>query len=465
VELCSDRACDDVIAQVQVAEDEQRANPEAELPMGTVFWRVRGSGTVSAVWQLNVGLGSPVDTSWGTFPDFNGDGFGDVAVGTSNGTVYVYYGSKTGLADTPTELSIEGGAVFAFGWLMASAGDVNGDGFGDLLVGAAKLPDGGDGSKLYLYGGGSDGIVAEPFSVIDHDELLHNGDPQYPGKGSVLRGGADINQDGYGDFVVTAPAPPNMSSAVAVFLGGSENVMRTKPVQAPSGSAEFGRSIAFCDLGGDGLADLVVGAPGTPATPVAVYEGTGVGFQLSQQLPADEGFGKTVACGDYAHDGYPDVVAAWPNSGARGYEDGDIWLYGSNGILATTGVSLPNQGTGSYVESGRLMATVGDMNADGIHELVVGEYAGSGGRIFFKPGSNKVSDTVGLATTNISGNAFSSADINGDGLADLVVGSGSNGRVSVVLGSKISRVVTPTMIQVEAPEGALDFGQTLAAAL
>lgn len=469
VEFCADRACNEVVSSVGVAEDEQQAVPSADLPQGAVFWRVKGSGVASLVWQFNVGAGTPVDTSWGTLPDFNGDGFGDVAVGTSSGTVYVYYGAKTGLAEEPTPLTIAGGAAFAFGWLMASAGDVNGDGFTDLLVGAAKLPAGGSGSKLYVFAGGADGVGTEPFATIDFAGLLHGGDPQYPGEGSAMRGGADLNRDGYADFVVTTPATGNSVGDITTFFGSAKGVTKGTTIIGPGATAGFGRSLAFCDVDGDGPVDLLVGAPDAKdgqaeAAPVVVLNGTGSGLQLGAQLTAAAGFGATVACGDYGHDGFPEVVTAWPASDTRAYEDGDAWLFPNAGVLSKTGASLPGQASGSYMQSGQFMATIGDMNGDGIQELGLTQYSGRGMRVFFKPGSSKVTDTVALdGMDDTQAIAFTSSDVNGDGLVDLI--SGSLTSLEVFLGSKASRIVTPTMLRIDAPAGAEAFGQSFASSL
>jgi hypothetical protein len=460
VEFCADRACHDVVDRVEVAQDEQQAVPGTDLPQGGIFWRVRGSGVASAVWQLNVGLGTPVDTSWGTLPDFNGDGFGDFAAGTANGTVYVYYGAKVGLAGAPTPLTLVDGAAFAFGWLMASAGDVNGDGFTDLLVGAARLS-GGDG-KLFVYAGSADGIVAEPFATLDF-ALQHGGTP--PGKGSAMRGGADLNRDGYADFVVTTPA---YGGAITTFFGAATGVTKGTTISGPSDAENFGRSLAFCDLDADGPTDLLVGAPdqgvNDEATAVVVLNGNGSGLQLGFQLMAATGFGATVACGDYGHDGFPEVVTAWPTSSTRASRSGDAWLFPNAGELSTTGASLPGQATDRDAESGQTMATIGDMNGDGIQELGLTQDSGKGMRVFFNPGSSKVADTVALdGAVDTQAVAFTSSDVNGDGLVDLVAGSLTS--VEVFFGSKARRIVTPSTLRIDAPTGATAFGQSFASSL
>jgi hypothetical protein len=469
VEFCEDRECANVVAEVQVAANEQEAASEQDLPPGVVFWRVRGSGVVSLTWHFHVGQGTPVDSSWGTLPDFNGDGFGDVAVGTSNGTVYAYYGSADGIAGEPTPLSVAGGAGFTFGGLLASGGDVNGDGYTDLLVSL----DGATQDEIWVYAGGENGIDDEPIAKVEVGGLTVIEDPRNWGLGSALRGGGDLNRDGYADFLVGSPESGNSPGSVTPFFGGRAGVSAGAAFYAPGAPAGLGGALAFCDVDGDGATEVIAGAPdamdGSEPAPVLVLGGSGSSLIAVDQLQAAAGFGATVACGDFEYDGFPEVTAAWPSSGERGYEDGDIWLFPNVGALAGTGASLPNQASGSYVQSGQVMVPLGDMNGDGIWELGVTQYSGRGMRVFFAPGSTRVADVVALSGANdTEAIAITSSDVNGDGLADLLASSpdhSSGPRVEIFLGSKVSRIVTPTALYIEAPEGAEGFGLSLSASL
>ncbi|HEY8945948.1 MAG TPA: VCBS repeat-containing protein, partial [Polyangiaceae bacterium] len=144
VELCSTRACESIVETVAVGADGLSAKPSMPLEPGVVFWRARSGQRISAVWQFTVGADTPTDTWWGTIPDFNGDGYVDVAVGTLSDVVYVYYGSDEGLlAETPTVIESPDPSEFVFGHALASAGDVNGDGFADLVVGSREGSDAG----------------------------------------------------------------------------------------------------------------------------------------------------------------------------------------------------------------------------------------------------------------------------------------------------------------------------------
>jgi hypothetical protein len=157
VQICADRACRTVVSSFS-AKGTSGA-PASPLAPGLYFWRVSGrEGTFandswSPVWQFTVPVrDATVNTSWGTTFDCNGDGFADVVIGTriidqtinSPGGAYVYLGSAAGLSTSPAVLR---NPVEYYGAQVASAGDINGDGFADLVVG---VPDGNSGSGVVL---------------------------------------------------------------------------------------------------------------------------------------------------------------------------------------------------------------------------------------------------------------------------------------------------------------------------
>jgi hypothetical protein len=169
VDLCRTRGCGvgDTVSTTDVAGTSFQ--PPADLAPGVWFWRLRGraggaSGMCSGLtWEFTVGARSAaVSTSYGAVMDVDGDGRADVLAGApldldGAGSVYVYRSGAGGLAAAPQVLSgaDPGGH---FGAAVASAGDVNGDGYGDALVGANWAA--GRAGRMYLFLGGPTGLLA-----------------------------------------------------------------------------------------------------------------------------------------------------------------------------------------------------------------------------------------------------------------------------------------------------------------
>ena len=176
-------------------------NPTVDLPPGVVFWRARGrvgsaAGTIhSPVWSFFVGARSaPVDTSWGTAFDPDGDGRSDLAVGVpsrqmSTGRVLIYPSTGAGYAATPS-VTLDGrdGINAVYGHAVASAGDVDGDGYVDLAVGAYRASSGI--GRVYLYAGSAGGLGSTPASTLSGRD---GADGAF---GVAVAGVGDVNGDG-----------------------------------------------------------------------------------------------------------------------------------------------------------------------------------------------------------------------------------------------------------------------------
>src|SRR6185503_16003437 len=143
--------------------------------------------------------------------------------------------------------------------VVSTAGDVNGDGYSDVMVGAPNDDTyGNDSGRAYLYLGGPGGPSATPtrtFHGTQDGELF----------GEALAGGGDINGDGFSDIVISAPvyaSPTPASGRIAIYYGNSVDVGAVPQDVQSSNGIQFGTRLAMMpDANGDGYADVAVSAP------------------------------------------------------------------------------------------------------------------------------------------------------------------------------------------------------------
>lgn len=267
--------------------------------------------------------------------DLNGDGFDDVALFDGDSKVHAYYGSPSGFRPEPdwTARSEQPGSDF--GARVSAAGDVNGDGWDDLLISAPKfsgklLRSG----KVYLYLGSASGLRPAPDWSAEYDQPITPGldDPHEQQFGFDLSGAGDVNGDGYNDILVGARFAErgDRNEGLALLFLGS----RTGPGPHPDWVAEsnqphslFGYGVACAhDLNGDGFEDVIIGAPqlndgqlGEGA--VVAYHGSANGLGRSpvwsmESDHSNEQFGWPISsAGDINGDGYADVLLVGKNYG------------------------------------------------------------------------------------------------------------------------------------------------------
>jgi hypothetical protein len=294
-----------------------------------------------------------------TAGDLNGDGYADLVVGAYYAKkTFVYYGGPSFDGTSDVNIIDHTGET-NFGLAIGTAGDLNGDGYADLVVGASGA------GKAFIYYGGPlfDGI--SDLNITDHTSELN-----YP---ISLATAGDLNGDGYADLVMGA----TFSKKAYVYYGGpSFDGMSDVNITDHTSESSFGWSLATAgDLNNDGYADLVIGA--VDAEKCFVYFG-GPAFDSTSDLSitdhtSEETFGYSLAtAGDLNNDGYADLVV-----GARNADEAFVY-YGGPSFDGMSDVSITDhRGENSYVYNyisyfGEALATASDLNGDAYADLVVG---------------------------------------------------------------------------------------------
>jgi hypothetical protein len=313
----------------------------------------------------------------------NGDGYSDVIVGAYGNTsyagkAYLYLGGPSGLSAAAWTASGQAAGDY-FGHSVAAAGDVNGDGYSDVIIGACYANS--YAGKAYLYLGGPSGLTAASAWVA-------SGEATGNFFGVSVAPAGDVNGDGYSDVVVGANAYANYAGKAYLYLGGPSGLSAADAWTASGEtvSSQFGYSVGTAgDVNGDGYSDVIVGAysyhPGSTTGKAYLYLGGPSGLSAAAAWTAwgeDESnyFGYSIAAaGDVNGDGYSDViVGAYGNTGFTGR----AYLY----LGGLSGLSSPSAWTASGEaetnDFGCSVATAGDVNGDGYSDVIVGALGNNG---------------------------------------------------------------------------------------
>ncbi|NBB16180.1 hypothetical protein GVN21_12505 [Caulobacter sp. SLTY] len=364
------------------------------------------SGTVTVLYgkgsgfgaQVNVSLGQPVTggivltgltPNWSSAValssagDVNNDGFDDMIVGVANyNAAFVVFGGASlppsidlSNLDGTNGFMVTGGA-FA-GTSVARAGDVNGDGFDDVIFGApyAGAPYGGEAYVIYGKASGFD-------ASLDTADLDGPNGFTIRGGGSIVRAGqdvelaGDINGDGFDDLIVSDhrfAGYPGHGQVFVIFgqAGGFDADINLSALDGTNGfrlAGDGGRALGFRvtagDINGDGLADLIaLGWNGVHDSEVNVLFGRSTGFSASETLAGGAGFEivdggspgawPAVTTMDLNGDGLSDLIYGLPHQGAYGPQQGVVFVVwgrafrtGANGGTTMAGTAFDDGLTG-----------------------------------------------------------------------------------------------------------------------
>ncbi len=389
--------------------------------------------------------------------DLNCDGYADIAVGSSKythtvdreGAVFVYYGNPVAPGDTPDWYYASGLAGSLFGSAVSGAGDVNGDGCDDLIVGAYRYKNGEAGEGIaYLFLGASGGLSAVPAWSYESNVK----EAQF---GYAVSSAGDINGDGYDDVLIGANTYSlgQVNEGAAFLFYGSASGLALAPAwsyESNQDAAKLGQAVgAAGDVNGDGFGDVLIGAPSFDEGQidegmVFVFHGFASGLDLAPAISLQSNvenswFGFTLAgAGDVNKDGFADIVIGAPryfddisgqeyegsafayHGSSAGIQANPAWRYESNQIWAGFGWSV---------------SSAGDVNNDGYDDVIVGaplydyDQPDEGAAFVFRGSPNGLvlwpewRGEGNQATTQFGWSVATAGDTNKDGCADVVVGA------------------------------------------
>ncbi len=416
------------------------------------------------------------DFGWHLAPagDVNGDGEPDLIVGAPSndavagfsGRAYLFHGPLPATLNASEAAAIISAQAFGdnLGFAVASGGDVNNDGFDDLIVGARSNDAGGiQAGRVFLFYGPVSGHV----NATSADAII-TGAP-FDELGRAVAPAGDPNGDGFDDILIgTDIAGGGFEGQVFLFHGpltGNRLAATADAIITGSFPNEsFGVAVAAGDLNGDGIVDVIAGAPRFPLNQADtgrayVFHGPIAGSLIATVADAiifgenlNDAFGRSVATGDLNGDGFEDLVAGAEQLFNQGNGKAYVFSGPITGTIFASDATAILTGEAAQDLFGHSVAVVGDFDGDGIDDLSVGApnnatTAFRAGRayVFLGPVAGAIAATdANLIVSGEDGDelgmAVAGGDLNRDGAGDLLLGAsqftdGAPGYAALIFGT------------------------------
>ncbi len=385
--------------------------------------------------------------------DLNGDGFRDMIIATEgydvtgdDGGIYIFHGSESGM-DLIPETFIPGYQVLSYlGNSVSSAGDINNDGYDDIIAGAPLYTNGQfEEGRTFIYAGSSAGINVTPALVLEVDQAN-------AGFGLQVANAGDINADGYDDVLVGAPSFDNGQTdegRVYVYEGTSTGLdpVPAAILEVDIAFLHFGWSVAGAgDINHDGYDDIIIGAISydngeIDEGAVFVYYGSVEGiiegaYTILESNNAHAYFGVSVSdAGDVNGDEFDDIVvgAMYYSNGESSEGAGFVFHGSAAGIVEIPAVILESNQYNAQL--GLSVSSAGDINGDAYDDIIFGAHyfnddqADEGGAFIYEGSPTGIQEESlfilehNSDSTHFGVSVSDLGDINSDGVDDVVVGA------------------------------------------
>ena len=389
---------------------------------------------------INEGDGSGISVS--SAGDVNGDGVDDIIIGASgadangsaSGASYVVFGSANWLSESLELSSLDGTNGFQIngidendysGMSASSAGDFNGDGFDDIIIGAIGAdPNGESSGESYVVFGSAEWLSGSiELSALDGTNGFQiNGIDEYDHSGWSVSSAGDFNDDGFDDIIIGAPDAESQTGESYLIYGSAEWLSGSIDLRPVYNSLDgysvhwfdgqngikisgiddndwSGSSVSSAgDFNGDGIDDIIIGA--SSADPngsnsgesYIVYgfaNGSSANFNLTQLKYGYSGFkinginegdgsGRSVSsAGDFNGDGIDDIIIGASLADPNGFRSGESYIVlGSaswiSASLDLSWIAFQINGNDENDWSGRSVSSAGDFNGDGFDDIIIG---------------------------------------------------------------------------------------------